>query len=174
MINNIDISQYKLVRPESIERVEGIQKFYDIEVENDHTFFIKGSNDLVLSHNCDGDSITGLLLNFFNKYWPDLFDRKMVYKVQTPIVVSTNKKSKKKLLFYTQSEYNSWLSSVDPKDWEIKYKKGLAALVDDEYNEIINNPNIILIKKDELSDKYLDIWFGKSSDLRKDQLLVTK
>ncbi len=119
----------------------------------------------------DGDSITALLLNFFNTYWPELFDKKMIYKVQTPIVVSSNKKTKKKVLFYTQSEYISWLSEIDPKLWEIKYKKGLAALVDDEYNEIINNPNIILIKRDELSDKYLDIWFGKSSDLRKDQIL---
>jgi DNA topoisomerase-2 len=120
----------------------------------------------------DGDSITGLLLNFFNKYWPELFDKKMIYKVQTPIVVSLNRKTKKKILFYTQSEYNDWVSSgVDLKLWEIKYKKGLAALVDDEYNEIINNPKIVLIKKDDLSDKYLDIWFGKSSDLRKDQIL---
>ena len=91
----------------------------------------------------DGNSIAGLLLNFFNKYWPNLFDRNMVFKVETPIVVSINK----------------------------KYKKGLAALVDDEYQEIINNPKLTKIKKDELSDEYLDIWFGKNSELRKNQIL---
>lgn len=170
-MKEIDLSEYILVRPESISRGEGIRKFYDIEVEDDHTFFISGENNLILSHNCDGDSITGLLLNFFNRYWPELFERNMIYKVQTPIVVSINKKTKKKELFYTQSEYNKWIEKIDPKLWDIEYKKGLAALVDDEYDEIINKPNIILIKKDDLSDKYLDIWFGKSSDLRKDQIL---
>ena len=119
----------------------------------------------------DGNSIAGLLLNFFNKYWPDLFDRNMVYKVETPIVVSINKKSKKKLLFYTQTEYNEWSLKEDLKLWEIKYKKGLAALVDDEYQEIINNPKLTKITKDELSDEYLDIWFGKNSELRKNQIL---
>lgn len=119
----------------------------------------------------DGDSITALLLNFFNKYWPSLFEKKMIYKIQTPLLSAFNKKSKKKLLFYTSVEYDKWLENVDINQWEIKYKKGLAALVDDEYNEIINNPNIISIRKDDLSDKYLDIWFGKSSDLRKDQIL---
>lgn len=119
----------------------------------------------------DGNSIVALLLNFFNKYWPDLFDRDMVYKVETPIVVSINKKSKKKLLFYTQTEYNEWSLKEDLKLWEIKYKKGLAALVDDEYQEIINNPKLTKINKDDLSDEYLDIWFGKNSELRKNQIL---
>jgi len=66
-MKEIDLSEYILARPESISREEGIKKFYDIEVEDDHTFFISGDNNLILSHNCDGDSITGLLLNFFNK-----------------------------------------------------------------------------------------------------------
>ena len=119
----------------------------------------------------DGNSIAGLLLNFFNKYWPDLFDRKMVYKVETPIVVTINKKTKKKMLFYNQNEYNIWSQKENLQNWEIKYKKGLAALVDDEYNEIINNPKLTLITKDELSDEYLDIWFGKNAELRKNQIL---
>ena len=52
----------------------------------------------------DGNSIAALLLNFFYKYWPDMFDRRMVYKVETPIVVAIPKvKSKKKILFYTQT-----------------------------------------------------------------------
>jgi DNA topoisomerase-2 len=120
----------------------------------------------------DGNSIAGLLLNFFNKYWPGLFERKMVYKVETPIVVALSKKDKKKkILFYTQGEYNNWSLKENLQNWEIKYKKGLAALVDDEYNEIINNPKLTLITKDDLSDEYLDIWFGKNSELRKNQIL---
>jgi len=120
----------------------------------------------------DGNSIAGLLLNFFNKYWSTLFERRMVYKVETPIVVVISKKDKKKkVLFYTQTEYNNWSQKENLNNWEIKYKKGLAALVDDEYDEIINNPKLTLITKDDLSDEYLDIWFGKNSELRKNQIL---
>lgn len=120
----------------------------------------------------DGNSIAGLLINFFHKYWPDMFERKMIYKVETPIVVALPKqKGKKKILFYSQTEYNEWSEKNDLKQFEIKYKKGLAALVDDEYQDIINTPRLTLITKDDVSDKSLDIWFGKSSDLRKTELL---
>ena len=120
----------------------------------------------------DGNSISAALINFFYKYWPDMFDRRMIYKVETPIVVAEPKaKGKKKVLFYTQTEYNDWVEKTDLKGWEINYKKGLAALVDDEYQDIINNPRLTLIKKDDVSAESLNIWFGKNSDLRKNELL---
>lgn len=120
----------------------------------------------------DGNSISALLINFLNKYWPKLFEMNMVYKVETPIVsVVENKKSAKKMLFYQQSEYNDWAANKNLQNFEIKYKKGLAALVDDEYEEIIRNPKLTLIKKDELSDNSLDIWFGKNSEPRKREIL---
>lgn len=120
----------------------------------------------------DGNAISALLLNFFYKYWPDMFDRKMIYKVETPIVVAIPRaKGKNKILFYTQREYNDWGLKVDIKQFEIKYKKGLSALLDDEYKDIINSPRMVLILKDDVSESSLDIWFGKNSDLRKTELL---
>lgn len=118
----------------------------------------------------DGYSIVGLLINFLYKFWPELFEHNMVYKVETPIVVCQNK-AKKKLSFYTQQEYLDWIKKVNPKEWEIKYKKGLAALVDDEYKDIIHTPKLTKIKKDDVSSESLNIWFGKESDLRKTELL---
>ena len=120
----------------------------------------------------DGNAISALLINFFYKYWPDMFERKMIYKVETPIVVAIPKaKTKKKVLFYTQGEYNTWAEQNDLKQFEIKYKKGLAALVDDEYDDIINRPRLTLITKDDASKGSLETWFGKSADLRKNELL---
>lgn len=120
----------------------------------------------------DGNSISGLLLNFFHKYWPEMFDRKMIYKVETPIVVAIPRKGKaNKILFYSQTEYNNWADKTDLKQFEIKYKKGLGALVDDEYNTIINDPKMTLITKDDVSTGTLDMWFGKNTEGRKIELL---
>jgi DNA topoisomerase II len=120
----------------------------------------------------DGNSISALLINFFYRYWPELFQNKMLWKLETPIVAVISKKGKReKTLFYTQTEYDQWSSKNDLKNFEVKYKKGLAALVDDEYNDIINNPRVTLITEDDLSTESLDIWFGKSSELRKNELL---
>jgi len=119
----------------------------------------------------DGSSIVGLLINFLYKYWPELFDSPMVFKAETPIVVSKNNKNKKKISFYTSEDYTKWLESVNTREWEIEYKKGLAALVDEEYSEIINNPRLTQITTDDLSKEYLNIWFGKESELRKVEML---
>lgn len=119
----------------------------------------------------DGSSIVGLLINFLYKYWPELFDSPVIYKAETPIVVSKNLKSKKKISFYTPEDYSTWLDKINTKDWEIEYKKGLAALVDDEYAEIIHTPRLTRLTSDDTSKDYLNIWFGKDSDLRKTELI---
>jgi DNA gyrase/topoisomerase IV subunit B len=119
----------------------------------------------------DGDSIAALLINFFNKYWPELFEDGIIYKVLTPLVVA--KKGKSSLNFYTNEEFEKWLNNknISQNTWNIEYKKGLAALEDDEYEEIIKSPNIIQIKNDKEANISLDAWFGKDSTPRKKKLL---
>ena len=119
----------------------------------------------------DGNSIVALLINFFHKFWPELFEKKMIYKIETPIVVASHRKNKTKKSFYSLTEYNEFIEKTDTKDWELNYKKGLATLTDDEYEDIICKPKMLLLKKDDTSIESLDIWFGKNSDLRKNEML---
>lgn len=119
----------------------------------------------------DGNAIAGLLLNFFYKFWPELFTYNMIYKVETPIVVVKNIRTKNKISLYNNEEYEKWSKGKNLKDWEIKYKKGLAALVDDEYEEIIKNPKLTLITTDAQTSQSLKIWFGDESDLRKEAIM---
>lgn len=118
----------------------------------------------------DGYSICGLLLNFFYKYWPEIFEMDVIWKAETPLIVATHKK-KGKVSFYTNDDFISWTDKNSQKEWEIEYKKGLAALVDDEYKEIIEKPILTLIKKDEFSKETLSVWFGKDTEQRKIELL---
>jgi len=118
----------------------------------------------------DGYSICGLLLNFFYKYWPEIFEMDVIWKAETPLIVATHKK-KGKVSFYTNDDFISWADKNSHREWEIEYKKGLAALVDDEYKEIIEKPILTLIKKDDLSKETLSVWFGKDTEQRKIELL---
>jgi DNA topoisomerase II len=170
-INSSEITNQKLVQNQeavNLMAAIGLKLGQDVSIKD----IRYGQILLATDADVDGNSISALLINFFFIYWPDMFERKMIYKLDTPIVVAFPKqKGKKKVLFYSQNEYNDWSAQTDLKQWDIKYKKGLAALVDDEYNDIINSPRLTLITKDDFSDKSLDIWFGKSSELRKQQLL---
>lgn len=170
-INVSEITNQKLVQnTEAVNLMAAIGLKLGQAVELKHLRY--GKVLLYTDADVDGNSISALLINFFYKYWPEVFDRGMIYKVETPIVVAVPKAKKaKKILFYTQTEYNDWADKADMKQYEIKYKKGLAALVDDEYQDIINNPRMTKISKDDISTEYLDIWFGKNADLRKTELL---
>lgn len=115
----------------------------------------------------DGDSIVGLLLNFFSQ-WKELFDMNKIYRCVTPLNVIT--KGKQKKYFYTQKEWDTWVSKNSLTGWTTSYKKGLGSLEDEEYKEMIQNPRKILIEWDDLSEEFLECWFGNDTEPRKKQL----
>lgn len=119
----------------------------------------------------DGDCIAGLLLNFFYKYWPELVREGRIFRVETPIVVA--KKGKETLKFYYDNEYQEWVNKVGTgiKQWNVEYKKGLAALENYEYKEIIQNPRLYQFVEDDTAKSQFKIWFGDDSDLRKNKIL---
>jgi len=117
----------------------------------------------------DGDSIAGLLINFFNKYWPELFEQNRVFKVMTPLVVA--KKGKEVKPFYSNEEYSEWEKKTGAKGWDVEYKKGLAALEDVEYRDIIHNPVLVKLQNDKQYKDSLSDWFGSDSEPRKEKLL---
>ena len=118
----------------------------------------------------DGNSIAALLINFLGKYWPELFEQGVVCKVDTPLMVA--KQGKKTLEFYSDEEYKEWEEKqTNLKKWNIEYKKGLAALEDAEYREIIRHPRTFVLTKDNNFIQTLKIWFGNDSEPRKKKIL---
>ena len=58
------------------------------------------------------------------------------------------KKGKESLNFYSDDEYQEWESKQkNLNSWSIEYKKGLAALEDAEYKEIIRSPRTFTLNK---------------------------
>ena len=94
----------------------------------------------------------------------------MILKVETPLMVA--KKGKESLNFYSDDDYKVWESKQrNLNSWSIEYKKGLAALEDAEYKEIIRSPRTFTLTKDNGFNNTLDIWFSKDSNPRKGKIL---
>lgn len=118
----------------------------------------------------DGDSITGLLVNFFARFWPELFEQERVFRVLTPLVVV--QRGKEKMCFYTNEEFETWSNGRnDLAKWDIAYKKGLAALESHEYKDIIQNPKMFAIVPGNNMRGTLDRWFGADVGGRKRKIL---
>jgi DNA topoisomerase-2 len=118
----------------------------------------------------DGDSIAGLLINFFGRFWPELFDQGRICRVMTPLVVV--EKGEEKHAFYTNEEFEEWSKKTrDLKKWDIGYKKGLAALSDSDYSDIIKTPKMFAISGGSDLKTNLDAWFASDSAPRKLKIL---
>lgn len=116
----------------------------------------------------DGYQISSLLLNIFAYYWPELIKEHRVARVDTPILIA--KQGRKSEKFYNKSDFDKWCEKNDQSKWDIEYFKGLGALDDCEYKEIVQNPNIYYYELDDCALDELEIWFGKDTDKRKDKL----
>lgn len=119
----------------------------------------------------DGISCASLLINIFERWWPELFKEHRVARCETPVIIVTNKKTGKTLDFYYDDEWDEWQNNNDTGQWNIEYKKGLAALSDSDYAKIIRNPRLYYYELTDESHEKLNIWFGSDSTLRKDALM---
>lgn len=153
------------------EEVKGLMGSLGLKLGEDPRGLRYGRIYIYTDADPDGNSIAAQLINFFAKYWPELFKIGMIYKVMTPLVVA--RKGKNVLKFYTSSEFETWIdkNKSSSSSWDIEYKKGLAALTDSEYEEIIKNPKLVRLKIDDDSKNALEAWFGNDSQPRKERLL---
>ena len=118
----------------------------------------------------DGDSIAGLLMNFFGRYWPELFEQERICRVMTPLVVA--KRKGETLPFYSAADFDVWQGKQkDLSKWDIAYKKGLAALEDEEAKEIIVSPKMFSIAGGSGLKPTLDAWFASDPAIRKLKIL---
>lgn len=117
----------------------------------------------------DGSNICALLINFFMKYWPDLFSSGKIYRVLTPLM--SLEKGRERISIYSDDEYLEFNQKNDIKRYNVSYKKGLGALSDDDTRLMMTEPKLLKLNPDKYSEVSLDVWFGSDSEKRKEVLL---
>lgn len=129
---------------------------------------------LTTDSDTDGYHIKGLLINFFEVFFPELLKLNFIYEFVTPIIIATN--GKKKIMFYKQNEYNKWLNNTkNLSSYKIKYFKGLGTLGPQLGKELFKDLNKHLIPfnytNPEVTKNLIDLAFNKKRpDDRKEWL----
>lgn len=97
-----------------------------------------GSVIIMTDADVDGSHIKGLIMNFFDTYYPSLLKIDGFLKeFRTPIIKAT--KNKNVIMFYTLTEYYNWKENNDTKGYQIKYYKGLGTNDAKEAREYFSN-----------------------------------
>ena len=141
---------------------------YDINNINELRY---GSILLMMDSDEDGSHIKGLIINFFNYFFPSLLLIDGFLKVLvTPIIKVFLKKDT--LSFANLRAYNNWLIK-NPGLYKIKYYKGLGTSTAEESKEYfknLENNTVTIIDKNNNSDILLA--FSKDKILERKKWLI--
>lgn len=124
----------------------------------------------------DGSHICGLILNIFQKFYPELIRDGRVKILKTPMMVLTPKnKRKKTVLLYDFKDLFAWEDENDVTQYHGSYYKGLGGWKDTDLKALIKEYGIDHFIRPFLYnvdiDPLFNNWFNKDeSDFRKDQI----
>ncbi len=133
---------------------------------------------VVIATDADVDglgNICGLLLNFFDLFFPELMRRKFVKLLATPLIRAypTQRVNRRAMIeeFYTADEFHEWVrrEKVDTSAYVINYIKGLATHSNVEIIHMFKriDKNIYTFNWDADASKNFEVYFGKDADKRK-------
>jgi DNA topoisomerase-2 len=122
----------------------------------------------------DGDHITGLLLTFFNHYWPALVNSGFMSRFVTPIIKATRGATNKKF-FFTMKDYEGEVAAGNLMGWNIQHLKGLGTSLRADtvsYFKAMKNFHLKkLVADTETKDLINHVFNPKDSNWRKEWLL---
>lgn len=130
-----------------------------------------GNISILTDADHDGSAIRCLLINFFFRFWPELFEHGFITISEAPLYEVIDKKSNNQEFFYDKVEFMKFLKGKNSSDYDISYFKGLGSCDKNGWDFFINKkPKMYKIEKDDLSKSKLSMAFGDDSILRKEWL----
>lgn len=97
----------------------------------------------------DGSHISGLLMNLFDHFWPELFTLGVIHIFRTPLIKVTIK-GKPTLQFFTEREFRAWEENEGKKirGWTQKFYKGLGTSSAAEFKQYFEDMDQYLFRID--------------------------
>ncbi|ELP87606.1 DNA topoisomerase, putative [Entamoeba invadens IP1] len=176
-LNAREISSAKVKNNQEFENIAKIMGLRYGKKYTDLNELRYGCVMIMADQDYDGSHIKGLLINYFNVFWPSLLKIKnFLVEFITPIVKV--KKGKEEISFFTVPQFNEWkeekIHEGELKKWEIKYYKGLGTSKDSDAKVYFGDLDTHKIRFDyngEPSDQVIDLAFSKKrADDRKEWL----
>lgn len=152
----------------ALKKMLGLQ--HGIDYTDDAAFksLRYGKVRILTDADLDGDHIKGLIINFFQYFYPSLITRKYLASLRTPLIKVKN--GRKQLTFYFAKDYKEWAAKQSGKI-NPEYYKGLGTCEDSDIIEIFSEPRYVQYLTDNHTAESVNMIFStKRSDDRKEWL----
>ncbi len=158
------------------QEIKSILQILDVDITSKSKAMNHKSIIIATDADPDGSHICGLVLNIFQKFYPEIVRDGRVSILRTPMMVlKPKKKGKKEVLLYDFKDMFAWQEKNDINDYVGNYYKGLGGWKDEDLRALFKQKGldsfIIPFSYEEDIDELFDSWFNKDeSDFRKDQI----
>lgn len=146
-----------------LKQMLGLEEGVDYTKEENLKKLRYGRVVIMADSDDDGKHIIALLLLYFHCRFPSLLQIGYVYNYMSPIIRVI--KGKKKLKFYTFSEYNKWYHKTkDANKYKTIYFKGLGRTTDRQIKEDFGNQRVIKCLYDDYAPETIKLAFSKEKN----------
>lgn len=150
-----------------IKQALNLQETVDYSLPENRRKLKYGKISIETDADDDGRHICGLLLNYFNKFYPSILQSLKVCYVLFPVVkIFKGKKVVER--FTSLREFDEWQKDKDLKNYNVQYYKGLGSYEKDEVQDDLSHTPDVFFDYDESARFSLKLAFdGDKADDRK-------
>ena len=167
----------------SMQKIAANQEFKDImnilglDITKDHEVKTINFEKIVIAtdQDLDGIHLGSMLIGWFRKFAPNLFNEGRICKLQTPLIIVKDKKENIKEYFFDLDEFKKWEKTNNNSQLKVFYQKGLGSIERSDMNWLMSNNGgmeqfLYELQADENGFANVDLWLAGDSEPRKDKL----
>ena len=173
-LNAYDSSMQRIVANQELKDIINILGL-DISKSGDKKTIDFEKILITTDNDADSYHITAMLIGWFKRFAPNLFNEGKVCKLITPLIITENPNGKVHDFFFNVQEFKNWEAKNPNTKLKITYLKGLGSWERDQLKYIIDNNGgleafTLEYKLDEEGNVYIDDWLGPDPEKRKKYL----
>ena len=167
----------------SIQRIAANQEFKDVMniLDLDITKDAKDKNIsfdkivIAVDQDLDGIHLGSMLIGWFRKFAPNLFNEGRICKLQTPLVIVKDNKDAIKEYFFELDAFKKWEKANPNSKYKIFYQKGLGSIERSDMNWLMSQNGgmeqfLYQFNEDKDGFKNVDLWLTGDAEPRKEKL----
>ena len=167
----------------SIQRIAANQEFKDVMniLDLDITKDAKDKNIsfdkivIAVDQDLDGIHLGSMLIGWFRKFAPNLFNEGRICKLQTPLVIVKDNKDAIKEYFFELDAFKKWEKANPNSKYKIFYQKGLGSIERSDMNWLMSQHGgmeqfLYQFNEDKDGFKNVDLWLTGDAEPRKEKL----
>jgi DNA topoisomerase-2 len=173
-INTLDNSMQRIAANQEFKDVMNILEL-DVTKDQEHCQIAFDKIIIATDQDLDGIHLSSMLIGWFKRFAPNLFNEGKICKLQTPLILIKDNKENIKEYFFDLDSFKKWEKANPNSRLNIIYQKGLGSIERADINWLIEKNNgieqfLYEFHQDDDAFKNIDLWLTGDSEPRKEKL----